>query len=42
MAGSAEPFLIVGSRGTIEVSVSGGSASALLRATLLDRVRAVL
>jgi hypothetical protein len=40
MAGSAEPFLIVGSRGTIEVSISGGSAAALLRVGLLERVRA--
>ncbi|MGK2856758.1 MAG: SAM hydrolase/SAM-dependent halogenase family protein [Thermoanaerobaculia bacterium] len=39
MAGSDEPFLIVGSRGTIEVSVSGGSAATLLRTKLLDRVR---
>ncbi|MCM2316682.1 MAG: SAM-dependent chlorinase/fluorinase [Thermoanaerobaculia bacterium] len=39
MAGTLDPFLIVGSRGTIEVSVSGGSAATLLRAKLLDRVR---
>ena len=39
MAGTLDPFLIVGSRGTIEVSVSGGNAATLLRAKLLDRVR---
>lgn len=39
MAGSDEPFLIVGSRGTIEVSVSGGSAAIVMRAKVLDRVR---
>jgi hypothetical protein len=40
MSGSIEPFLIIGSRGTIEVSVSGASAAALVGAKLLDRVRA--
>ena len=39
MAGSLEPFLIVGSRGTVEVSVSAGSAASALAARLLDRVR---
>jgi S-adenosylmethionine hydrolase len=40
MAGSDEPFLIVGSRGTIEVSVSGGSAKERLGVGLLGQVRA--
>ena len=39
MAGSPEPFLIVGSRATLEISVSGGSAAQLLRVRLLDPVR---
>lgn len=39
MAGSPEPFGIVGSRGTLEISVSGGSAAQLLRVRLLDPVR---
>jgi len=39
MAGSAELFLIVGSRGTIEVSISGGSAAERLGVGLLGQVR---
>ncbi|MFA6955460.1 MAG: SAM-dependent chlorinase/fluorinase [Thermoanaerobaculia bacterium] len=40
MAGSAELFLIVGSRGTVEVSISGGSAAGRLGVRLLMQVRA--
>lgn len=40
MAGSGELFLIVGSRGTVELSVSGGSASARLGARLLQEIKA--
>lgn len=38
MSGRAEPFLIVGSLGTIEISVSGGSAAGLLQLERLSRV----
>ncbi|MBI2212666.1 MAG: SAM-dependent chlorinase/fluorinase [Acidobacteria bacterium] len=40
MTGSNEPFLIVGSRGTIEISIAGASAAERLRLKLLDRVKA--
>jgi S-adenosylmethionine hydrolase len=39
MAGSGELFLIVGSRGTVEVSISGGSAEERLGIGLLGQVR---
>lgn len=38
-AGSREPFVIVGSMGTLEVSVSGDSAAAALGVGVRDRVR---
>jgi S-adenosylmethionine hydrolase len=38
-AGSKDPFVIVGSMGTLEVSVSGGSAAAALGVQVRDRVR---
>ncbi|MFN2239356.1 MAG: S-adenosyl-l-methionine hydroxide adenosyltransferase family protein [Thermoanaerobaculia bacterium] len=38
MSGRDEPFLIVGSLGTIEVSVSGGSAAGLLQLERLSRL----
>jgi S-adenosyl-L-methionine hydrolase (adenosine-forming) len=38
MSGRDEPFLIVGSLGTIEVSVSGGSAAGLLQIERLSRL----
>lgn len=38
-AGSADPFLIPGSRGTIEISVAGASAAALLQSRPRDPVR---
>lgn len=39
MEGVAEPFLIVGSFGTVEISVSGGSAADLLQLSRLQGVR---
>jgi S-adenosyl-L-methionine hydrolase (adenosine-forming) len=39
MEGSAEPFLIVGSFGTVEISVSGSSAADLLQLGRLQGVR---
>jgi S-adenosylmethionine hydrolase len=41
MEGSREPFLILGSGGTIEISVSGGSAADLLQLSRLRIVRFV-
>ena len=37
-AGTSEPFLIIGSRGTIEISLSGASAADLLQSRRLQRV----
>lgn len=39
MEGSPHPFLIVGSAGTIEISVSGGSAADVLQLGRMQRVR---
>ncbi len=41
MEGSAEPFLIAGSSGTVEISVSGGSAADVLQLRRLQEVRFV-
>jgi S-adenosylmethionine hydrolase len=38
MEGSAEPFLIAGSGGTVEISVSGGSAADVLQLARLEEV----